>query len=400
MRNVWLIARHQFLTTAGRRSFLFGALAVPLGLAALVGAIILVVSLSESDLPLGYVDQAGRLRRDALATLPPDEVRLEIRAFDDEGAGRQALESEQIQALFVVPAGYPAERSLRVITLAKPLGGNARDDFEAFLRANLVAGLPAGAQTRLLEGPQLAIHDQSTGREFSQEQALAIAVPIAASLLFFVAAMIAAGYMLKVVADEKENRTMEIMITTVDPGQLIGGKAIGLLAAVFGLLFIYLLAALLGLRLAADLLPDLGRLTIPWGHLAVVALFFLPAFAIITGMMIALGGAVTDFQQGQQVAGVLNLFFLAPLFIVPLIISEPESPLVVAMTLFPTTSPLTVSLRWGLGSVPAWQLLLAWLLLVATAGFCLWAAARIFRAGMLRYGQTMSLRGTLAALRG
>jgi ABC-2 type transport system permease protein len=116
--------------------------------------------------------------------------------------------------------------------------------------------------------------------------------------------------------------------------------------------------------------------------------------------MIAIGGAVSESQQGQQVAGILNLLFMVPLFLLPLFFANPGHPAIVAMTLFPTTSFLTVSMRWGLGTIPVWQLGVSWVLLVMTTFLMLWIAVRIFRAGMLRYGQNMTLRGAVASLRG
>jgi ABC-2 type transport system permease protein len=130
-----------------------------------------------------------------------------------------------------------------------------------------------------------------------------------------------------------------------------------------------------------------------------MALFFLPSYALISAVMVAIGGAVTELQQGQQVAGILNLFFMLPLFLTMILFQDPGHPVVVAMTLFPTTAFMTVSLRWGLGTVPLWQLGVSWVLLVATAVFMVWAAARVFRAGMLRYGQPLTLKAAVAVIR-
>jgi ABC-2 type transport system permease protein len=70
----------------------------------------------------------------------------------------------------------------------------------------------------------------------------------------------------------------------------------------------------------------------------------------------------------------------------------------VALTLFPLTAFLTVVLRWSVSIVPWWQLAVSWVLLVAAAGLSLWGSARVLRAGMLRYGQRLSLRAVLDAI--
>lgn len=193
---------------------------------------------------------------------------------------------------------------------------------------------------------------------------------------------------------------MEIMLTSITPGQLIGGKVIGLLGVALTQLSIYVIAVVVGLKVGATSMPALQNATAPWAYLGVMALFFFPAYALISAVMIAIGSAVTEVQQGQQVAGILNLFFMLPLFLAPVLFANPGHPLLVFMTLFPTTAFLTISLRWGLGTIPAWQLGMSWALLVATTMFMVWVAARIFRAGMLRYGQPLKLKAALVAIRG
>jgi ABC-2 type transport system permease protein len=201
------------------------------------------------------------------------------------------------------------------------------------------------------------------------------------------------------VADEKENRTMEIMITSVTPLELIGGKALGLMAVTLSQIALWVATLVVGLFVASRYVEVLQNITVPWSLLLVVALFFLPAYALVTGLMTAIGSAVTQVQQGQQIAGILNLLFLLPLFLIVLFLNDPNSPLLVALTLFPTTSFMTVTMRWGLTIIPAWQLVLSWLILAGTAVVSIWAASRIFRAGMLHYGQPLNLQATLSALR-
>lgn len=82
-----------------------------------------------------------------------------------------------------------------------------------------------------------------------------------------------------------------------------------------------------------------------------------------------------------------------------ILLQNPNSPAMIFFTLFPTTSFLTISLRWGIGSLPFWQLISSWIILVASMGFAIWVAGRIFRVGMLRYGQPLTWKTAVAALR-
>ena len=397
MRSFWLIARHEYRRTVVRRGFIILTAAIPLGMAALIALAVLVAGLGEDHRPVGFVDHSNTLDAGLQANLSGDPI--EIRAFADEKAGRAALEGEEIQALFVLPEGYPQTLQTEIYTLEKLPSEDVWGNFDDFVRLNLLADMPGEISQRLFEGASITVQDIASGREFSESRFINIILPFVATFFFFFATMSAAGYMLGVVAGEKENRTIEIMVTSVTPGQLIGGKTLGLLAAALTQLGIYVLAVAVGLVVAAPYVPELQRVEVPWEYLGVMALFFLPTYALISAVMIAIGGAVTEIQQGQQLAGLLNFFFLAPMLLLPLLFENPDHPLIVFLTIFPTTSFLTVSLRWGLGTVPLWQLCISWVVLVATAVFMVWAAARIFRVGMLRYGQPLNFKAAVEAVR-
>jgi ABC-2 type transport system permease protein len=401
MRNLWLVARYEFLKRVRTRSFLLSTLAVP-GLIILIGVIgSVVAATSESDLPVGYVDNAGILDQELFAEPHLDEMedRIELISFADEEAARAALEAEDIQGFYVLPAGYPQNFQVEAYFLDEMPAG---DDFSDFVRVNLLArsDLPAGAASWLLDGPDVTVRDLQSGRELGGNAFVNVILTLLGGFFFFFAVMGSAGYLVQVVADEKENRTMEIVITSVTPLQLIAGKAIGLIAVALTQILLWALALAVTLVIAARFVDFLDQLAVPWSFLLIFALYFLPAFALMGGMMIAIGSVVTEVQQGQQIAGVLNLLFIAPFFFFALLFTNPNSPLLTVLTLFPTTSFMTVAMRWGVTGVPTWQLVASWLILAGTAAFMIWLAARIFRRGMLRYGQRLELREVIAALRG
>lgn len=399
MRNLWLIAKHEYRGTVFKRAFILMTLAIPLGMVAVIALTILVVTSGENTLPVGYVDLADILNvsRQSTASMPTG---IEIRAFPDEETALGALEGQEIQAFFVLPSDYPSTLKTDLYYLEEPPSDDVWRDFDNFVRANLVAAYPDEIRKRLLEGPSITVHDIVSKREFSERSIVNIILPFVASFFFFIATMSASGYMLQVVATEKENRTMEIMITSVTPGQLIGGKTVGLVAAALTQLSIYVIVAIVGLIVAAPHVEALQQLTVPWAYLGVMGLFFIPSYALIAAVMVAVGAAVTKVQEAQQVAGLLNMLFILPVIMAVVILRNPGHPISVFLTLFPTTAFLTISLRWGLGTVPLWQIGIGWALLIVTTITMVWVAARVFRAGMLRYGQPLNLRTALAVIRG
>jgi ABC-2 type transport system permease protein len=154
-----------------------------------------------------------------------------------------------------------------------------------------------------------------------------------------------------------------------------------------------------GLAVASNFVDSLPGMEISASLILVLAVFFVPLFTLAAGMVVTLGVAVTDSRQGQQLAGAISILFLLPLFFSSLLASNPDGPLMVTLTLFPTTSLLTIAMRWGATVVPLWQLILSWVILTGCAGFALWAAPKVFRRGMLRYGQRMTLRNVFDAIR-
>jgi ABC-2 type transport system permease protein len=402
MRNFWLMARHEYLKLVGKRSFILSTLAMPLVIVVVMGVSILASLGSSSRDPVGFVDQAGILPQSPTA-VREGRSSIEMRPYADEAAARAALAAGEIQAYLLVPADYLLTLRLAMVYGEEAPGIQVREAIAAFLRGGLIAAqadhLPAEMQTRLLEGNSLVTRSADGSREIGQGNWVNVMLPFVAGFFFVIAVIGSAGYLLQVVTDEKENRTMEIMVTSLSPGQMIGGKALGLMGVSLTQLGIWLGTAVIAILVAAQFLPILQTITMPWGLLLITALFFLPTYALIAGIMTAIGGSVTELKQGQQIAGLLNLVFIFPYILTALILFNPNSPMIVAMTLFPTSAFATITLRWGFTVVPLWQVALSWVLLVITAVFSIWASGRIFRAGMLRYGQGLNLSAALKAVR-
>ncbi|MDT8305855.1 MAG: ABC transporter permease [Anaerolineae bacterium] len=401
MRNFWLMARYEYLKRVRTRSFLLTTLGVP-ALIVVIGLVGAITALSErNNSPVGYVDHAGFLNEALYADpyLEDMEDRIALIPYAEEEAARAALEAGEIQGYYVLPAGYPQNPQIDSYYMGEAPAGS---DFADFVRANLVAqaNIAPATQAWLVEGPEVTVRDLNTGRELGRDAFAGVVLPLVGGFFFFFAVMGSSGFLLQIVGDEKENRTMEILITSVNPLQLIGGKALGLIAVALTQITLWALAVAVTVIVASRFVELPGALTMPWSFVAVMVLYFLPSYALIAGMMTVIGSATTELQQGQQIAGILNLLFIAPFFFLVLIFSNPNSPLLVFLTLFPTTSFMTVAMRWGVTGVPTWQLVTSWTLLVATAAATIWLAARVFRLGMLRYGQRVAMREVVAALRG
>ena len=401
MRDFWLVAKHEYLRIVRQKSFLWSILGVPVLMLVIMGISILITLGQRGDTPLGYVDHTGVLADPIQPPLDEGEEIAPMRAFESTEAARAALMDEKIQAYYVLPDSYMQSGNVELYYLEDPPSESAQSDFRSFLRANLVQDQPQTVRERLIDGPMLTIKAIEGSQELDMQNPISFMLPFATAFFFAFAVMTSASYMLQAVTDEKENRTIEILITSLRAETLIGGKAIGLMSVGLTQITIWLGAAILILAVAAPFVDFIQGVSLPsCSLLGIIAFFFLPAYALTAGMMTAIGSIVTDLRQGQQFSGILNLFFMLPFFFLAIMMAKPNHPLIIAMTFFPTTSFITIALRWGIATVPFWQLAISWIILVASAILSVWGAARLFRLGMLRYGQRLKLDEILHARRG
>lgn len=391
--SLWIVLRHEYGTALRRRAFLLVTLGLPAFFVLVIGLAVLAALTSLDRRPVGYVDLAGVLSGQASSA--GGRASVELLPMPDETAALAALQAGQVQAVFLLPIGYRQTGRVVVYTRDKAPSQVARAALDDALRAGLLAGRPAAARERLLRGLELTLRSADGSRELSQSTILNLVLPIAAGVLFSFATLSSASYLVQAVATEKENRTVEVMMTSVTSFDLIGGKALGLMVVALTQLAIWVIAAVAAAALAARFTGILHGVQLPWPFLLVLVLFFVPSYALITGMMTAVGSAVSEVHQAQQIAGTLNLLFVFPYFLFPLLVASPNGTLATALTLFPTTSFVALAMRWPWATVPAWQIVAGWAFLVATASASLWAASRIFRANMLAYGQGIDLHRLL-----
>ncbi|MBN1628250.1 MAG: ABC transporter permease [Thermoleophilia bacterium] len=387
-----LIARQEYLKNVRRRSFLLVTFGMPVLMIALM-AISIASSTNTGDAStVGYVDQGGVLsaKRDDPG----------FRAFATFEEATAALETEETRGVYVVPPAYADSGKVELLYWDRQPSAGLQERFDEFLRVNVVGGLAPEVAARALAGPEdLVVRTADGSRESDSSGLLGLVLPFALGLFISFALMSASSYLLRAVTDEKENRTIEIMTTSVSPKEFIAGKAAGLVGVALTQVVLWAVVVIAGLAVAAAFTDALSGIDIPWGLIGVLAVFFVPLFILAVALVVMLGVVVADSRQGQQLVGVINLFFLLPLFFSPLLGSNPDGPLMIFLTLFPSTSLLTIAVRWSATVIPVWQLIAAWLILVACAGLGFWAAPRVFRQGMLRYGKRMSLRGVMDAMK-
>jgi ABC-2 type transport system permease protein len=230
------------------------------------------------------------------------------------------------------------------------------------------------------------------GRRINQIQT--ILLPFAMMYLLFIALMTSAPQLLTAVIEEKMSRISEVLISSISPMQLMGGKLAGVAA-------VSVLLALVYLGGGAYAAISAGQFDLIRPPLIAWFLVYLVCAVLIFGsIFIAIGAACSDIKDSQAMMQPVMLVLMLPLFMSPVVLRAPNSLLSVVVSLVPVATPFLMLVRLALTPPPPlWQVLLSVVLTVSTAVGLIWAAGRIFRVGLLMQGKPPNLPELLRWIR-
>ena len=393
MRKFWLVFVQEYKRHVLRKRFIFAILSMPIFIGVIALAAFLSVRLQYNNDPVGYIDSFNVLTNPQPVPQEKDDLlpSASFIQYSDEKTARNDLESGKIQAFFIISKDYVSNGEVDFIK-GKKTGSNVQDDFGSFLSYNLLTGKPQNVIDRLTQGNNMIIRSADGSREFSPDNWIAIAMPFIGGILFIIAVNISGGYLLRAVTEEKENRTMEIIITSVSPTQLMAGKVMADLMVGLTELAIWIIFALIGLQFVPQFISSGQTVSLDPGSILLMIGTFLPAFIMVAAAMGAVGATASDAREAQQIGGLFTLPIVIPFWFVTAIMFNPNGAISVGMSMFPLTAPIALPLRAVFTTVPVWQIIITLSVLVLLAVFAVWLAGRTFRLGMLRYGKKVSFR--------
>jgi len=387
MNKFWRVAFYEYTRHVLQKRFIFALLSVPFFVGMIILLIVVMVYIETDVTPVGYVDASGLLANPLPGPEPEEPDRpVPFLAFATEAEAEAALKADEIQAYFVLPEDYLQSGQAKLVYVKQP-NDPVYDQFFDFLAANLLRDQPTAIRERILGGNEMIIRAPKTNRESSEKDWFNVLIPFMAGIVFFMAISTTSGYLLQAVVEEKENRTMEVMVTSVSPGQFMAGKVVGDIAIGLTQLIAWALFIWLALAVAGNYVEWVKNIHFSGEMVLLAVLVMAPAFVMVSALMAAVGATVTESREGQQVMGFFTLVMWAPYMLMVTLMEHPNSPLSVGLSFFPITAPLTMLMRAGFTVIPTWQVVISVGLLVLAAGGSLWLAGRAFRLGMLRYGQ-------------
>jgi ABC-2 type transport system permease protein len=319
-------------------------------------------------------------------------------------AGIAAVKSGALSAFFYYPKNV-ASSAISIYTqdeginFSPPYNGAAT----ALLRQSVIdmvsssTGDPAVVQI-LQTTPSVTATTYKNGVE-TQDFANIIAPGIFAGA-FFVLVILLAYIMVSSTAEEKGNRTAEILLTSIKTRTLITGKII----SIFILGLVQIAAIVVTLLIAHAALP--GQLSfldgislsnVPIDPIAVTfgALFFVAGFLMFTGILVGLGALFPSTNDAGRFIGIAIIWNFIPIYAISSILISPHALAVTVFTYFPLTAPATALLRNAVGSLSVGEALGALAVISASAVVAVWFAVRAFRYGSMEYGRRVGLKELL-----
>jgi ABC-2 type transport system permease protein len=225
-----------------------------------------------------------------------------------------------------------------------------------------------------------------TGQEAGDESRGAVAY--AGLLLLYMAVLLYGNWMLAGVTEEKSNRVVEVLLSSVKPWQILAGKITGIGALGIAQFAGTILIALLAVNLT-------GAIELPSLDAALVfnlVLWFVLGFLLFAVMYGAAGSLVSRMEDAQNVAFPMSMIAVAGFFVSIAALSDPDGAAAVIGTFIPFTAPFVVPVRAALDAIPAWQYIAAVVITIATIVGLTLVAGRIYAGGLLRFGTRVKLR--------
>ena len=430
-----LIMQREYYSIVAKKSFIVSTLLVPL-LVLCIGVVPVVLSeLSSADVrQVAVVDETGRYGKELKGN---DEFQFSIAGYQESDSRnlRQKFNSDStgLYAIVVIPKNVETTNQVSVYsekTVQPSLTRLLEEDLDRALSASKIASYNIPELDKIVKESQVEVTVKGyTWSDNDEEQTssteIAMAVGIGLSFLTYMFVLMYGAMIMSSVVEDKTNRIVEVIVSSCRPLELMLGTVVGV--AFVGLTQILIWAVLLGAGLlllslsglAAAPAPEMmapgvaaqampagefveimqGLLAVNWFQiLGVFVLYFIGGYLLYSALFAGFGSAVDQQSDASQFMTPVMLIIVFALMIGQACMESPDSTLGVVCSYVPFTSPIVMMVRLPY-DVPFWEVALSILLLYATAGVCIWLAARIYRRGILMYGHKASYKDLLRWLR-
>ena len=411
MKNIILIAKREFFTQVKKKSFIILTLLTPLLIIVFGGVVSLMFQANETQMQISVIDKSG-LFKDKLKS--DQNIRYIFSSEETEKSLIKALETtEEMNAVMIIPKKdiHELENSIEVLAnknLSNEARKNIAGNISEIIKAEKINAL--GINTAQIEdlNKGVNLHVVNILEKEKKQDSFLVSVKSGLSIFLmycvFTFIMMYGIRVMRSVLEEKNNRVVEILISSVKPFELMMGKILGVTGVAlvqFGVWVVMIFASVMTLGSSnvgmvsgvAEVQMVLSALSqINYGLiLFVFVIYFLLGYLFYSAMYAAIGSAVDNETETQQ----FTLFAILPMILgfygSITIMNNPDGPMSFWLSMIPFTSPIAMLARIPF-DVPVWELVLSiGILLVSTLGM-VFIASKIYRVGILMYGNKVTLK--------
>ncbi len=397
MNRMWTVASHEFWSNVKKRSFLLSLFGFPLMMIAIIVIVGLVTNaaLNSGEVrpdAIGYVD--------TVALADPNKLPEGWQRYDTTALADEAINAGEIDAYLVLDQPFMRTGTLKIVANGT-LPEDAHDAIEEFVLGSLATRTNSSLPETLLERPaSMDVLLLNTGRTIDEATIFVLLmVPLVFMVLFMMGLQIGSAYLMGSVVEEKTNRIMEVLITSVTPYQLLAGKVLGLGAVALFQLVVWVAVGIV-LYVVSNSAIIQTELYLPWDMIGLAIVYFIFTYFLYGGLLAGVGVIVDSEQESRQYAGIISFLVVIPMFAISAFFDDANGTVPVILSYFPFTSGMAMIMRAVLGTVTVGEIILSLGILVGTTIIISWGVAKVFRWGILMYGKKASARELWRVLRG
>jgi ABC-2 type transport system permease protein len=227
------------------------------------------------------------------------------------------------------------------------------------------------------------------GGEQEQDEEVGFIMAISLIMIIYMMVLMYGSHTLMAVIEEKSSRMVEVLLASISPGNLMLGKVLGI-----GLAGLTQFCIWTGtFFILSQKGVSVGDFTLDTGFLTPVILisfvmFFLLGFFLYATMFAGVGALCNSTQDAQQFQMPLMMGMMIPMTLLTLVVQSPDSTIAVVLSLVPMFAPVIMFMRVCVETPPMWQIGLSWLLMIIAIVLAARGAGKLFRMGILMYGES------------
>ena len=419
MSKIGIIIRREYATRVRNKTFILLTFLAPLFYALLLMLPLIAAQLGKESRLVDVVDESQLF----VGKLPNDEKTVFIfRNWNDQQI-RQELTKKDDGSAFVlrIPKGLNINNPEGIELLSrKNVGATMKGHLDSLL-ANRITTMKMEARNlsqstidSLKSRVDIQLRKTTDQGMENTSSAATTAASLIGGILIYIFIFLYGGLVLRGVQEEKQNRIVEVIVSSVKPFQLMMGKIIGIALVGLSQLLVWVLLTLLVTSLAGQALlmvqgqADMAaqttgtKVALDQALAAINTLpitllvgmfifFFIGGYLLYSSLFAAFASAVDSQTDIYQFMFPISLPIVFSISMIPAIIESPDSSIAFWFSIIPFTSPVIMMARLPF-EVPTWQILLSVALLIGGFMFTTWIAARIYRVGILLYGKKITYK--------